>query len=220
MNIKWIAHAAFSITTGKHRIVTDPYCPKVLGLPPIQDSANLVIRSSPNDQAHCRSDLISGNPTVVTATEITNKAVTIRGIGIAAMEAQESVGSLPSPRRNAMYRFSHGGLTVAHLGDTGNELSATQIEFLRGVDIALVPVGGSPTIELPDLYSACRELRFPVIIPMHYAIPGARPRMLPVQTFTDMFTLNEVEWIQESSVQFQRATLPATTRLFVLSPSV
>jgi L-ascorbate metabolism protein UlaG (beta-lactamase superfamily) len=217
MNIKWIAHAAFLITAGQHRIITDPYSPDVLGLPPVDENANLIIRSSSDDQAHCRSDLIAGAPTVVTATEITDKSTTVRGIRIAAIAAQESKAFLSSPRCNAMFKFRLDGITIAHFGDIGNELSDAQIKFLRNVDVALVPTGGPPTIELPHLYSACRKLRFPVVIPMHYAIPGARPRMLPVKAFTDMFRSNEVEWIEGPIVEFQRSTLPLTTRIFVVS---
>jgi|SRR5581483_8921467 len=220
LKITWLAHACFLLEADGLRVLTDPYDPGIMGLPAITEPADIVIRSSADDLAHCRSDLIRGRsgtaPVTVTGTEIAGRRITIAGLTISAVECRESAVVRADPRKNSMYRFRLAELEIAHLGDTGNAVTREQAEFLRGADVALVPAGGPPTIELHDLLHACRMLAFPLVIPMHFKISGAKPRMLPVNAFTSLFRPDEVEWANASSLVVGRDLLPQTQRVVVL----
>jgi L-ascorbate metabolism protein UlaG (beta-lactamase superfamily) len=217
LKITWLGHPCFLIEGDGTRIITDPYDPEVLTLPPIPDHADIVIRSSPDDRAHCRADLVGGNPAIVTATEIVARPATVRGLTISAAGSRESVSAVPSPRDNAMYRFELGEIKIAHFGDVGNRLGSEQLRFLEGADVTLVPAGGPPTIELKDLFEACRTLAFPLIIPMHFRIPGARPRMLPVSDFASLFAPSEVERANACEVEIDGSLPRRATRLIILN---
>jgi L-ascorbate metabolism protein UlaG (beta-lactamase superfamily) len=205
------------------RIVTDPYDPELLGLPAISEAADVVIRSSADDRAHGCAEVVPKRfgvaPAIVTGLEIAGRSTTVGGVEISAVECRE--GSLRAkPRRNAMYRFRFGGLDIAHFGDAGEKLMREHLEFLRGAEVVLVPAGGPPTLELGELLAVCRALQFPLIIPMHFQIPGAKPRMLPVTAFTSLFRLDEVEWAGTSSLEIEKSNLPQSQRVLVLEPQV
>ncbi|MBM3775952.1 MAG: MBL fold metallo-hydrolase, partial [Acidobacteria bacterium] len=152
MRIKWYGHASFLIETGGVRIITDPYDPEVVvGYAPIREPADIVIRSSDDDRGHCNAKMIPGNPTVITATEIIDGGITVRGIHFRAVPVLESVIFKESPLDNAMYCFEAEGIRITHMGDVGNPLDAEQLEALEGTDLLLALTGGPPTIDLDDL---------------------------------------------------------------------
>jgi L-ascorbate metabolism protein UlaG (beta-lactamase superfamily) len=220
MKIKWLAHATFLIEGDGLRIVTDPYTPHVLGLPEAAERADLVFRSSADDEGHCNAAMIQGDPVVVTATEIPAGGIEIKGIKVIAIPAQESLIYKENPGENAMYRFSLENMQLAHLGDVGNPLSADQAAALQDTDILMVPAGGPPTISLDDLWKAIAIIRPKIVIPMHYHLPGTKVKMLPVTEFTAHFPPSVVDWQPGSEIELSRPLLPREMRIQVLKPSV
>lgn len=147
MKIKWLAHASFLIEGEGLRIITDPYeSNETMNLPPVIEPADIVIRSSDDDEAHCFVDTIPAGFKLVTATEIVGTGVTVEGVTINAVWSQESLIHKEVARDNAMYRFTLEGITITHMGDVGNGLTDAQIEALAGTEILLALVGGPPTI--------------------------------------------------------------------------
>lgn len=219
MKIKWYAHAAVLFADNQLRIIADPYSPAELGFATITEPADIVIRSSADDLGHCFAEMISGNPIIVTATELEPEGVTVRGIHFTPIHARESLIYKERPRDNAMYRFTLDGIRIAHLGDVGNRLTDEQLDGLRDVDVLLAPVGGPPTIDLDDLVSALQVLQPRLVIPLHYQLPGALPKMLPVQEFTKHFAPAQVIWNNSLEIELTETTLPDTMSIVVLKPS-
>lgn len=219
MKLKWYAHASVLFEKNGLRIIADPYSPAELGFDPITEPANIVVRSSADDLGHCYAEMITGNPIVVTATELEPEGVTVRGIHFTPIHAKESLIYKERPRDNAMYRFTLDGLHIAHLGDVGNRLTDDQLDALRNVDVMLAPTGGAPTIDLDDLVDALTILHPRVFIPVHYQLPGAIPKMLPITAFTDRFPPEQVMWNDSSEIQLTRADLPNSMKVIVLKPS-
>lgn len=212
----WLGHASFLIEAADgFRLLTDPYDPEILGLRPIAERADVVIRSSADDRAHACVDGLPGEPLVITATAPPEQDV--RGLNLRTIPSREG-SDKPQPRDNAMYRFVIDGIEIAHFGDVGNRLSRSQLQQLWGIDIALVPVGGPPTIPLPDLHAALAVLQPKLVIPMHYRIPGAKPRMLPVTDFTAHYRPDQVTWAPAPTLKLSRADLTGPMRLVVLPP--
>ena len=220
MKIKWLAHATFLIESGALRIVTDPYTPRVMGFPEVRESADIVIRSSADDEGHCNAAMIQGDPVVITATEIDSKGVEIKGIRVVPIPAKESLIHKEKPADNAMYRFALEGVQISHLGDVGNPLSADQIAALQNSDILMVPAGGPPTIDLVDLWKAIPLIRPQVVIPMHYRLPGTKVKMLPVSEFVSHYPREIVDWWPASEREFSRESLPKEMRILVLKSDV
>ena len=221
MKIKWLAHASFLIEGDGLRIVTDPYEPNdIMDLPPVTEPADIVMRSSDDDDGHCFVDSIPAGFELVTATDIVETGATVKGVEVEAIWSQESLIHKDVVRDNAMYRFTLEGINMTHMGDTGNPLSEAQMDALVGTDILFALAGGPPTIELKDLHDVIEYIKPKVVIPMHYRIPGPRFFMLPVTDFTDNYPDRMIEWSESTEAEFTKESLPDETRILVLKPTL
>ena len=226
MKIKWYAHACLRIEGDGVSIITDPYTPHKSGFAPVSESADIVVRSSDDDSAHANAGMIRGDPQVVTATHIldfddpdaaSNSFLTRAGIRFTAIPAMESMRAKLQPRDNAIYRFVLEGIRLVHFGDLGNRLQPWQLRRIGDVDVAIVPTGGPPTIELPDLHDALDALRPAVTIPMHHQLPGCKfPTMADVREFTQRYPAARVVWADQPEVELSRDALPAQPQVWVL----
>lgn len=221
MKIKWLAHASFLIEGDGLRVITDPYEPnEIINLPPVTETANIVIRSSDDDEAHCYVETIPPGFELVTATDIVDTGANVKGIPVEAIWSEESHIHKDVVRDNAMYRFTLEGINITHLGDVGNPLTQAQMDKLAGTDILLALVGGPPTIELEDLNSVIETIKPKVVIPMHYRIPGPRFFMLPVTDFTSYYPDERVVWSESSEVEFSKDSLLDQMQIIVLKPTL
>lgn len=180
MRITWYGQSACRLAADGVSVITDPYTPETIGYAPIRETADVVLTSSDDDDAHCRSDLIPGDPIRANALAIAGEAGEgarevgpLRVRAIAAEEWEHHPSGTPG--QNAMYRFRPGGLEVAHMGDVGNALSEAQTAFFEGVDVLLAPVGGPPTIRLPDLMGMVHRMRPRLVVPLHFRTLAYRP---------------------------------------------
>ena len=205
IKIKWLAHASFLIEGQGLRIITDPYDPQDVNLPPVAEPADIVIRSSSDDIAHSFVGNIPLGYELITATEIVDGGATAKGLHVTAVWSQESLIHKHVARDNAMYRFTLDGITICHMGDAGNPLTETQMTALAGADVLLALAGGPPTIELDDLYQVIQTVKPRLVIPMHYRIPGPKFFMLPVTDFAGYFPKESVTWSESSEIEIDRA---------------
>ena len=187
--------------------------------PPITESADIVIRSSDDDEAHCFVGTIPPGFNLVTATDIVETGATVQGIKIDAIWSQESVIHKEVARDNAMYRFTLEGINMTHMGDVGNPLTDAQMKALAGTDILLAITGGPPTIELKDLQAVIDTIKPKWVSPMHYRIPGPRFFMLPVTDFTSMYPDTMVAFVDRTEIEFTKEQLLENTRIKVLNPT-
>lgn len=222
MQITWYGHAAFGLLpVNGPRIITDPYTPEGVGYAPIRDSADLVLISSDDDDAHCRADLISGAPEVVNALSVAQNggSTAARGIEIAAIEAAEwdLHPDHEVPGQNGMYRFTLDGIDCAHMGDVGNPLTDTQQAFFEGTDILFALAGGYLTIELPDLMEMIHRCRPRMVIPMHFRTLTYVPRnTLWIESFLTHFKDEDVDFAFDHTVTITKDDLPDRTRVLVM----
>ena len=219
INIQWLAHASFLIEGNGLRILTDPFDPEILKVSPLNEQADIVIRSSDDDDAHGFIDTLPGTFELVTATDIVKGGVTTRGLAIKAFWAQESLIHKEHPRDNAMYRFTLDGITITHLGDVGNALTGAQMDTLQGTDVLLALAGGPPTIDLADLWDVIQTIQPKIVIPMHYRIPGPEFFMLPVDDLASYFPEASIIRCEGSTYQLDKDTLPNATQLIILDPA-
>src|SRR5258708_1388618 len=221
MKLKWYGHASFLITPDDGpTIVTDPYTPETSGYKPIQDTPDIVIRSSANDTFHCRADLIPGHPLVVDALEVAQSGGQRIECGVCfqAIESMEALNHrFHAPDQNAMYRFSVDGISIGHMGDMGNPLTDEQLAFFKGIDVLLALTGGHPTIELDDLKTMIYQVRPRLIVPMHFRTLRLKLKgVLWIQSFLDYYNTDDVDFAYDSEVVIQHDSLPTSTRVLVL----
>ena len=113
---------------------------------------------------HNAVDQISGTPQVFKEpTEATVGAVKITGVP-SFHDDQGGAGRGP----NTIVVLDDTVLRVVHLGDLGEALSTEQIRAIGRVDVLLVPVGGTYTIDAATALEQVFALAPRVVIPMHY----------------------------------------------------
>lgn len=155
MKITWYGHACFCIESNGYRVVMDPYT-GVPGHPDLHIKAQMARKSHEH-----------GDHSYLEAVEIINgdaeNPFQIREIDCWHDDAQ---GTLRGS--NKITIFEAEGLKVAHFGDLGEELSAEQLEQLKGLDAAMVPVGGFFTIDGKQAAELMCAVDPSVTIPMHY----------------------------------------------------
>ncbi len=222
MKVKWYGHAAFRLLPADGpTVITDPYTPEGVGYAPIADTADLVLISSDDDDAHCRADLIAGEPTVVNALTVAQNGGTAQaaGLTITAIEAAEwdHHPEHAVPGQNGMYRFTLDGIKCAHMGDVGNPLTDAQIAFFEDTDILFALAGGYLTIELPDLMTMIHRVQPRLVIPMHFRTLTYRPRnTMWIEAFLSHFKEEDTDFAFGSETEITKADIPDHTRVLVM----
>ncbi|MGB0439056.1 MAG: MBL fold metallo-hydrolase [Paracoccaceae bacterium] len=222
MQIRWYGHAAFRVLPDDGpTVITDPYTPEGVGYAPICDPADLVLMSSDDDDAHCRGDLIAGNPTIVNTLTVAQNGGQARacGLDIRAIEAAEwdHHPDHAVPGQNGMYRWDMDGIRMAHMGDVGNPLTDAQQAFFEDVDVLFALAGGYLTIELPDLMQMIHRTRPKLVIPMHFRTLTYRPRnTMWIDSFLNHFKDEDVDFAFGSDVTLTANDIPDSTRVLVM----
>jgi L-ascorbate metabolism protein UlaG (beta-lactamase superfamily) len=221
MRIKFYAHASFRLEGDGLAVVTDPYTPGPggSGFDPIDEAADIVIRSSDTDDFHCNASHVRGEPEIIDALYLPEAGTTVKGLHIRALPVMENLSQdLGRPARdNAMYSFTLGGVRVLDLGDIGNPFSDEHLAMLAGqVDLMLALSGGQPTIALDDLEAAIQVIRPRAVIPMHYYHPRGVLDILPVTAFVERYPAEEVTWVGGPELSLSPQSLPAGRHIYVL----
>jgi L-ascorbate metabolism protein UlaG (beta-lactamase superfamily) len=215
MNIKWLGHSSFLITTGDNvRIITDPYSTgNGINYGPVNEAADIVTVSHGHGD-HNNIKAVKGNPSVLQKAG----SHTVRGIEFNAVPVFHD-GSRGSQRgNNLVFCFKADGLNLCHLGDLGHTLSGEQISHLGPVDVLFIPVGGYFTIDAAEASSVAQSIKPGVIIPMHYKTPKCDYPISPVDDFLQ--GKPGVRRVSSSEVSLSRDALPGETEIIVLQPAL
>ena len=163
MRITWFGHACFGLVSDSGiTIITDPFDETVgYKLPDVQ--ADIVTVSHQHfDHNYVKG--VSGNPEVVSeAGDYRIKGIPIKGVKSYHDDQGGSKRGI-----NIVYVFEIDGVRVCHLGDLGHVLAREQVEQIGAVDVLLVPVGGTYTIDASAATSVVSSLKPSIAIPMHY----------------------------------------------------
>jgi len=172
MVIQWFGQSCFRIESDTSALVTDPFDASI-GLKVPRLSAN-VVTISHDHHDHNNTAAVKGAgetaPFVITRPgeyEVSN--IFIYGIPSFHDTTQGNERG-----KNIMYRFEVEGISLAHLGDLGHMLENGHIEKLEGIDILMIPVGGTYTITGKQATQLISQLEPRIVIPMHYTIPGLK----------------------------------------------
>ena len=106
------------------------------------------------------------------------KGLTITGIGTCHDHHQGTRRG-----QNLFFVLEAEGLRIGHAGDLGHLLTEDQIKAIGKLDVLLLPVGGTYTIDANEAVSVWKQLAPKVCIPMHYRT-SYNPDM-PVTTLED-----------------------------------
>jgi L-ascorbate metabolism protein UlaG (beta-lactamase superfamily) len=69
---------------------------------------------------------------------------------------------------NSIFVFEMANLCIAHLGHLHHTLTQQQLDEIGKIDVVLVPVDGSYTLDLEGMMEVLTSLKAQLMIPMHY----------------------------------------------------
>jgi L-ascorbate metabolism protein UlaG (beta-lactamase superfamily) len=114
---------------------------------------------------------------------------------------------------NSIFVFEVAGFCVAHLGHLHHALTTQQLAQIGQMDIVLVPVDGSYTLDLAGMLEVLKNMKARTIIPMHW-FSGFSLGVF-MEAAKDHF---EVVENPSPTITFSRDQMPEKPRLIVMPP--
>ncbi len=217
MRIEFLGHASFLITTGNGtRIVTDPYEPGgyggAIGYGPLGGPAD-VVTVSHGHADHNYVQMVEGSPTVISEPR-EQKAGGVKFRPVATYH-DPSGGS--ERGENLVWVMEADGLRVCHLGDLGHPLRDDQVAAIGEVEVLMVPVGGTFTVDAKGAGEVVEAVRPRIAIPMHFKTDKVT---FPLARVGDFLAGKErVRRVGGSVIEVTRESLPEPTEIVVLEPA-
>jgi L-ascorbate metabolism protein UlaG (beta-lactamase superfamily) len=113
--------------------------------------------------------------------------------------------------QNSIFVFEIAGLCIAHLGHLHHTLTPAHLDALGRIDVVLVPVDGSFTLNTDGMAEVLKQIDAPLAIPMHMFGEGTLQRFLE-----KMNQIYEVQRHPSASILMSRELLPKTRTMIVL----
>jgi L-ascorbate metabolism protein UlaG (beta-lactamase superfamily) len=216
MRITWFGHAAFLIEALGLRIILDPYrSPDSGGYEPINERADVVVVSHENDRYHSHLGQIVPPFEVVQGLELPSGGRVVRALRFEAIRVFESPARAAGDEVTIVH-FRAEGIHLAFLGDLGHSLTEEEVTPLRGADVVLVPAGGPPTIDYPEIPPLLAAIGPRLIVPMHFKTPRINLSIQPLERFLEVLPHDEILRPRSSSLEVTRDALPETRRIVLL----
>ena len=162
MKIEYLGHSCFCLTTENGiKIITDPYTKVGYSLPNGL-TADIVTVS----HGHFDHNYLEGIKTTdVVSDTLFYEKNGVRFEGILTFH-DEKQGALRG--KNIVYKIIADGMTICHLGDLGEKYSAELKNKIGQVDVCLIPIGGTYTIDAKEAMKYVENINPRIVIPMHY----------------------------------------------------
>lgn len=112
---------------------------------------------------------------------------------------------------NSIFIFEISGLCIAHLGHLHHTLAPEHLKVIGQLDVVLIPVDGSYTLDPEGMKEVIAQLQAPLMIPMHYFGQTTLNRFLD-----GMRDRYQIERKEANSITLSRATMPAKPTVMVL----
>ena len=210
MKIQYLGHSCFKLTesTGKS-VITDPYSGIGYELP---------------EGLTADAVTVSHNHFDHNAVEKVKAKCVLRGEGFFELDGVSVTGvksyhdqSEGAERgENTIYKFRMDGMDICHMGDIGEDCSAELIEMLLPVNILLIPVGGTYTIDAERAKEYVDRIMPDVVILMHYKSKHSTIDVNRAQGFLDLFDEEDVDVCRKDVLEFTREDLTEESTKIIL----
>lgn len=222
MDIYWLGHACFRLRSAVSgmSVITDPYVSgSGLGvhIDPRQVADVVAVTVSHDDKMHNDTNDLGGSPRVFrTPGEYEFQGITIRAVMTPLPEG------VSRRNRNIAYTISVDGVSVCHLGNIAQPLTAQQVGLIGPADVVLAPAGGEDgnLLSYRAINQTAQQLEARWLIPMHYRAPGEPSEIEPAdpETFLKELGVAEGSLQPQGRMQVTRNNLPASLQIGLLTP--
>lgn len=215
MEITWYGHACFRLTErGLATVVTDPFDNAVAGYNPLKLKAEIVTVSC-NDLTHNNIAAVKGD-----AYQISGPGeYEIGGVFISGIQTTPH-GKDYQGLRNTIYVMDFGSLSVVHLGMIKEVPTQSMIEELGTINVALVPVGDSGSLNSAKAAEVISMLEPNIVIPMHYETQYSKLPLDPLAKFLKEMGLTELETMESFKASSAASLGEEETKVIALDPKL
>lgn len=211
MDVTWLGHGCFRLRGRGAAVVTDPY-PPTIGLKLARMDAEVVTVSHDHDN-HSYTQVVRDG-----AYEIHGPGeYEVAGVSVIGVPTYHDSEKGKKEGRNTVYLIEIDDVRICHLGDLGHKLDDAEAEAVASPDVLLVPVGGHATMNAAQAAEVVRQLEPRYVVPMHFAIPGLKMQLDPIDRFLKEMGVAASEPQPKLSVQKSSVT-EYETKVVVLEP--
>ncbi len=177
VRVRWHGHACFEIIDGDSNLIIDPHDGSSIGLKKPSSKSRFVLLTHEHFDHNAYPIVLESGGRVESMKTGDFELGPFRVRGVSTFHDKEG-GRRRG--RNVVYRITTpSGVTIFHAGDLGHVLDQDQVAKLKPIDVALLPVGGTFTIDHEEAFRVFEDLEGRIFIPMHYWITGVN---LPLNT--------------------------------------
>ena len=217
MEISFIGHSCFRIKGKDTAVVIDPYDPTMTGYKLPKLKADIVLLSH-GHMDHAYLDGVSEHRLLVdTPGEYEMSGTFVYG---AKTHHDDQQGKERGD--NIIYQIDMDGFSLLHLGDLGHELTAETLEKITDIDVLMIPVGGTYTIDAKTAVKVISSVEPSIIIPMHYQtddLKGLKDKLDDLKVFLEEVGIegNGVKKVEKLTLR-SRSDIPEESEVYILSP--
>jgi len=123
---------------------------------------------------------------------------------------------------NTIYQIDIDGFSLLHLGDLGHDLAPETLEKITDIDVLMIPVGGTYTIDSKTASKVIASVEPLIIIPMHYQtddLTGLENKLDDLKVFLGEVGIegNGVRKVDKLTLR-SRSDIPEESEVYILSP--
>ncbi|MEB3774049.1 MAG: MBL fold metallo-hydrolase [Desulfurococcales archaeon] len=214
VEIEWCGHAYFLLRSGGKLLAVDPHDGGSINMPTCRVEADYILVTH-NHFDHNAVEVASGSGTKVVRWRPGRHDLPPYTVEGRRLYHDRAKGRLRG--EVVAYKITVEDLTIIHLGDLGHLLEGEDLEWARGVDVLMIPVGGTYTIDAQDAWRIIEEVKPRVAIPMHYWVKGLTLPIDPLDRLLNIVKIPRIR-VESSRVTLTRDTLPSKTSLLILEP--
>lgn len=202
MKIEYLGHSCFKLTesTGT-TVITDPY--QKVGYEMVEGQTADAVTVSHAHFDHDNVQAVGGNPSILRKEGLYQ----LPGVELHGIKSYHDTKEGQLRGENIIFKIRMDGLDICHMGDLGEECSAELLEMLLPVNILLIPVGGTYTIDAEQAKEYVDRLMPDIVIPMHYRSRHSTIDIDKAQPFLDMFDEEDVDVCRKNVLEFSRDDL-------------
>jgi len=200
MKIQWLGHSCFRLeeSTGTS-IIIDPYHPYVgYEMPKVKAD---VVTMSHGHKDHSYLGSIEGNPQIIDKAGFYE----VGGVHMYSQKSYHDDEKGAKRGENLIFKYRLDGVDICHMGDIGEECNPMLVEKLMPIDVLMIPVGGTYTIDAEQAKEYIDKLMPDIVLPMHYKTKDCEFDIDRLDNFLDLFDEKDIIYMETDTLEYDRA---------------
>jgi len=131
----------------------------------------------------------------------------VKGVFVQGIDSFHDDVSGKERGKNTIYTIEAEDIRFCHLGDFGQkQLTDEQLELIGKVDVLMIPVGGTFTIDGHEAAKVIGQIEPKIVVPMHYSLPKLKVELDGVDKF--LKAMGKTSVVPQDKLTVKTSTLP------------